>query len=48
MTKDMVREAWGLPRDINTTTTQYGSRAQWCYYSSYVYFDDDIVTTIQN
>lgn len=48
MTKEMVRVAWGNPENINTTTTSYGTSAQWCYGYSYVYFDDDIVTTIQN
>lgn len=48
MTKEMVRVAWGNPEDINTTTTSYGTSAQWCYSNSYVYFDEDIVTTIQN
>lgn len=49
MTEEQVRAAWGNPRDINRTTTRYGSREQWVYnMSSYVYFDDGVVTTIQN
>jgi hypothetical protein len=48
MTKDMVREAWGRPEDINRTTNAYGTSEQWVYGYSYVYFDDDICTTIQN
>ncbi|MBK7498046.1 MAG: hypothetical protein IPI19_02830 [Ignavibacteriales bacterium] len=48
MTKEMVREAWGRPEDINRTTNAYGTSEQWVYGYSYVYFDDDICTTIQN
>ena len=48
MNKDMVREAWGRPKDINRTTSAYGTSEQWVYGYSYVYFDDDICTTIQN
>jgi hypothetical protein len=49
MTEDQVKAAWGNPRDINRTTTAYGSREQWVYsMSSYVYLDDGVVTAIQN
>jgi polyhydroxyalkanoate synthesis regulator phasin len=53
MTKEMVKEAWGEPKDVNTTVTEYSRREQWVYgsyqYSNrrYVYFEDGIVTTIQ-
>ncbi len=49
MTKEMVIDSWGKPSDINTTITEYGVHEQWVYGSgSYVYFEDGIVTTIQN
>ncbi|MHB9140752.1 MAG: hypothetical protein ACYC25_02630 [Paludibacter sp.] len=51
MNKNMVIAAWGKPYHINTTTNVYGVHEQWVYgkySSSYVYFDDGIVTTIQH
>ena len=49
MTKEQVTYSWGKPSKINRTTSRYGVREQWCYYSgSYVYFDNDGVTSIQN
>lgn len=48
-TKDQCRFAWGAPERINRTTNIYGVREQWCYGSgNYLYFDDGILTTIQN
>lgn len=40
--------SWGVPNDVNSTHTTYGSSAQWVYNSSYVYLDGDIITAIQN
>lgn len=49
MTKDMARESWGRPQDINRTITQFGTHEQWVYGNgNYLYFDDDRLTTIQN
>lgn len=49
MNKEMVKIAWGSPKDINRTTNKYGTHEQWCYSSgNYVYFDDDELTSIQN
>lgn len=49
MTSEEVRNSiWGEPREINKTTTKYGVREQWVYYGNrYIYFEDGIVTTIQ-
>lgn len=49
MTKDQVLNSlWGQPQDINKTTTAYGTSEQWVYGDGrYVYFDNGIVTTIQ-
>lgn len=50
MTKEEVLvEGWGKPKDINKTTTAYGIREQWVYYDyKYLYFEDGILTTIQD
>lgn len=49
MTKAEVEgSTWGIPEDKNITTTTYGTREQWVYSGyRYVYFDDGIVTAIQ-
>ncbi|WP_144787402.1 hypothetical protein [Lysinibacillus fusiformis] len=49
MTKEEVlAEGWGRPIDINKTTTTYGVSEQWIYYDyKYLYFEDGILTTIQ-
>lgn len=40
--------SWGKPEDINKTTTVYGTSEQWVYSGyKYLYFDDGILTTIQ-
>ena len=49
MTKPMCIDAWGKPQDINRTTGTYGVHEQWVYnMKSYLYFENDILTTIQN
>lgn len=49
MTKEMARESWGIPEDINKTTNQYGTFEQWVYGGgNYLYFDNGVLTTIQN
>ncbi|ANY70444.1 hypothetical protein BBD42_31060 [Paenibacillus sp. BIHB 4019] len=50
MTKQEVLDStWGKPIDINKTTTKYGVSEQWVYKNyKYIYFEDGIVTTIQN
>lgn len=49
MTATEVRNStWGNPSKINKTTTKYGVHEQWVYSSGrYIYFDDGIVTSIQ-
>lgn len=49
MTKEEVREStWGEPIEINKTVTVYGTSEQWVYNNyKYIYFDDNIVTGIQ-
>ncbi len=49
MTKKMCRLSWGSPRDINTTTTNYGKNEQWVYsLKHYLYFENGKLTAIQN
>jgi hypothetical protein len=49
MTKaQVIGSSWGKPRDINRTITARGTQEQWVYGGGYLYFQDDILTTIQN
>jgi hypothetical protein len=49
MTAEQARVSWGNPDDINRTISTYGNREQWVYgHSSYLYFDDGVLTSIQN
>lgn len=49
MQKDLVIMSWGIPRSINKTTASYGAHEQWVYsIGNYLYFEDGILTTIQN
>lgn len=48
MTAEMCREAWGSPYDINKTIGSWGIHEQWVYDGSYLYFEDGILTSIQN
>lgn len=46
--EEVLASSWGKPKDKNKTTTAYGVHEQWVYnYGRYVYFDDGIVTSIQ-
>lgn len=46
--KAKCRMSWGEPRDINTSIGVWGRHEQWCYNSSYLYFENGILTSIQN
>lgn len=49
MTASEVRaSSWGAPRDINRTINKWGVSEQWVYDGSYVYFENGVVTAIQN
>lgn len=49
MTREQCRESWGSPNRVNKTTTAYTLREQWVYSSSrYLYFENGVLTTIQN
>lgn len=49
MTEEEVKNSsWGKPKSVNKTTTKYGVREQWVYYSNkYLYLEDGILTGIQ-
>lgn len=49
MTRNELKESsWGLPTDINKTTTVNRVSEQWVYRDNkYVYLDDGVVTAIQ-
>ena len=48
MTKEMCKEAWGGPYDINRSSGSWGTHEQWVYGSSYLYFEGNKLTAIQN
>lgn len=50
MTKaEVLESSWGKPQHVNKTTTSYGTSEQWVYgINSYLYFEDGILTAIQN
>lgn len=47
MTKEQVTLAIGSPDNVNTTTTVNGTRDQWVYGYDYIYFEDGILTSVQ-
>lgn len=49
MSKEQVVLSWGEPNEINRTNTQHSSSEQWVYANyNYVYFENNLVTSIQN
>lgn len=46
--QDVLDSNWGRPERVNTTTTKYGVHQQWVYNRSYLYFEDGVLTSIQN
>ena len=48
MTKQMCRDSWGEPENINRTSTRYGNHEQWVYSTIYVYFDNGKISAIQD
>jgi hypothetical protein len=47
MPADQVRAAWGKPEKINSTVFPHSVHEQWVYGSSYVYFEDGVMTALQ-
>lgn len=48
MTKDMVRASWGEPEDRNRSVGSWGVHEQWIYNNTYIYFENDIMTSFQD
>ena len=46
--QDVLDSSWGRPSKVNRTTTRYGVREQWVYGGGYLYFEDGVLTSIQN
>ena len=47
--QEVLNSSWGKPKSVNKTTTPYGVHEQWVYGgNNYLYFEDGILTTIQN
>lgn len=42
-----VRRSWGTPDSVNRTTLANGVREQWVYRRGYLYFENSILTVIQ-
>lgn len=47
---EVLLSSWGKPESVNRTTGSYGVHEQWVYsgHHSYLYFEDGILTSIQN
>lgn len=48
MTSEMAKDSWGLPTKNNRTVGSFGVHEQWVYSSSYVYFENGILTSWQD
>lgn len=49
MTKEMCETSWGIPIDINRTIIRGLAHEQWVYgWGTYLYFDNGVLTTIQD
>lgn len=47
--QDVLDSSWGKPKDINKTIGAWGVHEQWVYGNgNYLYFEDGILTSIQN
>lgn len=48
MTKEMCKIAWGKPEKVIETLTSGNKSEQWVFPKNYLYFDNDILTAIQD
>ena len=46
--QDALDSSWGRPNKINRTVRASGTHEQWVYDGGYLYFEDDVLTAIQN
>ncbi|MDZ4340854.1 MAG: hypothetical protein U1E51_00255, partial [Candidatus Binatia bacterium] len=47
MTAEQVTLSWGKPQRVNRTVGGWGSHEQWIYGSTYLYFENDKLTSFQ-
>ena len=47
MTAEQVTSAWGKPNRINRTVGVWGRHEQWIYGGTYLYFENDVLTSYQ-
>ncbi len=43
----VIQSQWGRPKKINKTVNAFGTNEQWVYDGGYLYFENGILTTIQ-
>ena len=48
MTKEQVLASWRKPEDINRSVGMWGVHEQWIYGETYLYFENDILTSFQD
>jgi hypothetical protein len=48
MTVEMVIDSWGKPEDIHRTVGNWGVHEQWIYGTTYLYFENNILTSFQD
>jgi hypothetical protein len=48
MTAEQATLAWGKPNRVNRTVGRWGVHEQWIYGSTYLYFDNDRLTSFQD
>ena len=48
MTKAEAKLSWGEPDDINRTVGAWGVNEQWIYNHTYLYFQNDKLTSFQD
>jgi hypothetical protein len=45
---DVLASSWGKPRKINSSHYAWGTHEQWVYDGGYLYFENGVLTSIQN
>jgi hypothetical protein len=45
---DVMASSWGRPNEVHRTTTATGTHEQWVYGGGYLYFDNGVLTAVQN
>jgi len=45
---EVLKSSWGKPQKINRSTYKFGIHEQWVYGGGYLYFENGVLTSIQN